>query len=71
MAAVARGGTCRRWPAQGDARALPVGRNDVLAGQLAGRQRQEQRSEPGLAHVLIDARLMVGCSRSVLGPDPV
>ena len=29
-----------------------------------------QRSEPGRAHVLIDARLMVGCSKCVLAPTP-
>jgi len=41
-AGVARGGACRRASTQGDARTLPGGTDDVLAGEPAGRQRQEQ-----------------------------
>jgi hypothetical protein len=39
---VARGGACGCAPAQGPPHALPGGRDDLLAGQHARRQRQEQ-----------------------------
>jgi len=42
VAGVARGGARRGSPAQNYARAIPGGTDDVLAGEPAGRQRQEQ-----------------------------
>jgi len=64
VAGLARGGASKPEPAKGDARALSVRRDDVLAGQHAGRQCEEQRPEPSHARVLTDAGLMVECFKS-------
>jgi hypothetical protein len=42
VAGVARGGAGGPASAQSSSRSLPIGGNDVLAGQPAGRERQEQ-----------------------------
>jgi len=42
VAGLAGGGARRRSPAQGPARALSIGEDDMLAGEFAGRQCQEQ-----------------------------
>jgi len=49
VADVARGGAGGPAPTQVASRAVPIGGNDVLAGQRARRQRQEQRPEPDRA----------------------
>ena len=52
--AIARLARSRLVAAQGAARALPVGRTDLLAGERARRQRQEQRPEPDRAgHAIV------------------
>jgi hypothetical protein len=50
MAGMARGRTGRRAAAQGAAGPLPFREHDLLAGQRARRQRQEQRSRSDRAH---------------------
>ena len=57
LAGMAWRGIGRAAAAKGDARALSRRGNDVLAGEPAGRQRQEQRSEPDRA----DCRVINQC----------